>query len=73
MDFMKRSGQICHAKNLHISTQTIALLSKQTIKSIRPNSFAIEKTCFSTKKRRIAASPQVDNGSANLEISFSTA
>jgi hypothetical protein len=61
---MKRFGQICHAKNLHTAVANYCTIFKQTIKSIRPNSFAIEKTCFSTKGHRIGFGTRLPGGSA---------
>ena len=44
---MKRFWGDMSREKLTSLAQTIALLSKQSIKAIHPNSFAIEKTCFS--------------------------
>jgi hypothetical protein len=53
MDLMKRFDQKCHAENLHTPKQTIALLSRQISKSMRPDSLSIEKARFSTKGLKI--------------------
>jgi hypothetical protein len=59
---MKRFEKSVTLKKLHSLAQTIALVLKQTTKSIRTKSFAIETTRFSTKGVRNRSGTQLGGG-----------